>query len=98
MIIVMDKRKEELIQYLKETERDETVIFENPSYSTAVIGITEDERLIYDYDKMVEFLVETDDMNEEEAYEFIDYNTIRALPYMGDKAPIIMFPIDYYLG
>lgn len=91
----MDKRKEQLIQYLKETERDETVIFENPSYSTAVIGITEDERLIYDYDKMVEFLVETDDMNEEEAYEFIDYNTIRALPYMGDKAPIIMFPIDY---
>ena len=39
MIIVMDKRKEQLIQYLKETERDETVIFENPSYSTAVIGM-----------------------------------------------------------
>lgn len=29
MIIVMDKRKEEPIQYLKETKRDEAVIFEN---------------------------------------------------------------------
>ena len=26
----------------------------------------------------------------EEAIEWIEYNTIRALPYMGNKAPIIV--------
>ena len=27
-------------------------------------------------------------MSYEEASEFIDYNTVRACPYMGDRAPI----------
>lgn len=30
-------------------------------------------------------------MTEEEAVEFIDYNTFRAMPYMGEKAPIVVF-------
>ena len=42
---------------------------------------------------MVEHLMEEDEMEEEEAIEFIDYNTIRALPYMGDNVPIINYGI-----
>lgn len=39
-------------------------------------------------------------MNEEgftdnEAVEWIETNTLRALPYMGDKAPIVMYPLEY---
>lgn len=30
-------------------------------------------------------------MTGEEAMEWVDYNTIRAIPYMGDKHPIIMY-------
>lgn len=33
-------------------------------------------------------------MEIEEAQEFIDYNTVRALPYMGDKRPIIVYGLD----
>lgn len=29
-------------------------------------------------------------MDYEEALEFIEYNTLRALPYMGNDAPIIL--------
>ena len=28
--------------------------------------------------------------SEEDAVEWIDYNTVRAIPYMGEGAPIIM--------
>lgn len=61
------------------------------------MGITEEGdngRVVYDYDKMVEHLMKEDDMTMEEAVEFIDYNTMRALPYAGEGAPIIMRSID----
>lgn len=32
-------------------------------------------------------------MTDEEAIEWIDYNTIRAIPYMGEKAPIVMYSL-----
>ena len=73
---------------------EDVVCLANYSYDDALIGISEDNRAIYDYNKMVQWLVETEGFTEEEAIEWIDYNTIRALPYAGSKAPIIMFPIE----
>lgn len=66
----------------------------NYSYDDALIGISEDNRAIYDYDKMVEWLVNEESFTEEEARDWIEYNTIRALPYMGAYAPIIMHSIE----
>lgn len=65
----------------------------NESYDNALIGVSEDGRAIYDYDKMVDWLVDKYDWTDEEAVEWIEYNTIRALPYFGEGAPIIMFPL-----
>ena len=73
---------------------EDVVIFENYSYDDALVGVTEDGRAVYDFDKMVRWLVETEDFTDEEAIEWIEYNTIRALPYMGDDAPIIMYPFN----
>ena len=39
--------------------------------------------VIYSYPRMLEHLVLNDGMTYEEAAEFIDYNTIGSLPYMG---------------
>lgn len=69
------------------------IIFENPDYDSAIIGITEDNQVVYDYDKMIEHLIQEDDMSYEEAVDFISYNTIRSLPYAGEGAPIIMYSI-----
>lgn len=66
----------------------------NYSYDDALIGISDDNRAIYDYNKMVEWLVVEESFTVEDAMEWIDYNTIRALPYMGEGAPIIMYPIE----
>ena len=81
-------------QYLVESGFTDTIILENPSYETAIVGISENEELIYDYDLMVEYLVNTEKMTYEEADDFISYNTLRAIPYMHGNRPIIM----YHLG
>ena len=61
------------------------------SYDDALIGVSSDDRAIYDYDLMVEWLMEKDGITEEEAAEWIDYNTIPALGYMGADGPIVMY-------
>lgn len=66
----------------------------NYSYDSALIGVSHDDRAIYDYEKMVEWLMNEEDWSYEEAVEWVDYNTIRALPYMGADAPIIMYPLE----
>ena len=73
---------------------EDVIIFSGNSYDDALIGISEDGRAIYDYYLMVKWLMDNDDMTEEQAMEWIDYNTIRSIPYAGEKAPIVMFPID----
>ena len=69
------------------------IIFENPDYDSAIIGITENNQVVYNYEKMIEYLIQEDDMDYEEAVDFISYNTIRSLPYAGEGAPIIMYSI-----
>lgn len=28
------------------------------------------------------------------AMDWVNYNTLRALPYMGENAPIVIYPLD----
>lgn len=67
----------------------------NYSYDDALIGVSEDGRAIYDYEKMIEWLMNEEGWSDNEAVEWIEYNTIRALPYFGEGAPIIMYPLPY---
>lgn len=73
---------------------EDVLLLDNYRYDDALIGITEDGRAVYDFNKMVAWLMETEGFTQEEAIEWIEYNTIRALPYMGPEAPIIMYPIE----
>ena len=74
---------------------EDTIIFENESYDDALIGISHDGRAIYSFEKMVEWLINRDGITETEAIEWIEFNTIRAIPYAGDKAPIVMYDLMY---
>ena len=78
----MSRENKEL---LVEMGYEDVVILEDPDYDSAIIGVSESGRVIYDYDKMVEWLMETDGMSQEDAVDFIDYNTIRALPYFANS-------------
>ncbi len=65
-------------------------------FDEAIIGVGRQfdrpDRLIYDYDKCVEILVERDDMSAEEAREYMDFNVLGA--YVGEKTPI--FKMEHY--
>lgn len=87
----MDKNRE----LLNELGHEEAIVFENPSYDEAIIGIDSNERVVYDYDKMVRCLMKEDGMPYEDAIEFIEYNTIRALPYIPNS-PIVTYTFDAY--
>ena len=84
---------EDVCDYAEWAELD-LKIFENPSFNNSIIGISHDDRVIYDFDLMVEELVEKEDMTYEEAVEFIEYNTLRALSY-EQNAPIVLVTKGY---
>ena len=73
-----------------------TMFLSDYSYDDALVGVTTDKRAVYDYDRMVEWLVEEEGFEDDiEAMEWIDYNTIRAVPYFGRTAPVIFYAKDY---
>lgn len=78
---------------LLENDLEGASYFTNFSYDTAIVGYTDEHNVIYDYDKMIEWLVVTQNFSVEEAMEWIDFNTIRAIPYMPEPKPIIMFSV-----
>ena len=60
---------------LVEKGYEDVIIFDNPSYDTCLIGLTSNNQAVYDYDLMVEWLVEHENMDLEDAVDFIDYNS-----------------------
>lgn len=69
---------------------EDILILKNFSYDSALVGISDDGRAIYDFEKMVEWLMLSEGFKEDEAIDWVCYNTLRAIPYMGNKAPIVM--------
>ena len=76
---------------LKSYGLEESVVFVNPDYESAIVGYTPDGRIVYRYSEMIRYLMETDSMSEEDAAEFIDYNTVGA--YI-ENGPIVMYDIE----
>ena len=73
-------------------------------YKDAIVGVTEDKcHIVYSYNKMVESLVdsymkESYDKNRDyatKAMQWIDYNTIRSIPYLSENyKPIIIYNVE----
>ena len=61
------------------------------SYDDALIGVTHDDRAVYDYNLMIDWLVKEQGLTEQEAVEWIDFNTIGALPFGGSDTPLVLF-------
>ena len=81
----------ELKETLVEMNREDVILFENPDYASAFIGLSHDDRAVYSYEKMIQHLKDVEGWTEEDAIEWIDYNTLRALPYAGSEGPIIVY-------
>ena len=61
-------------------------------FDDAIIGIAEGACrpavVCYDYEKCVKVLMRNSDMNEEEAQEYVDFNTTGA--YVGEHTPVFL--------
>lgn len=68
---------------------DDAIVFDNYAYDSSIIGVTTDGRVVYSYEKMIEELSQEEGISREQAQEWIEYNTIRALPYIAN-APVIV--------
>lgn len=72
---------------------DGVTYFVDESYDNALVGVSEDGKAIYDFDLMVDNLRDKYGWSDIESIEWIEANTIRSLPYMGENAPIIMYKL-----
>lgn len=71
----------------------DAVVFDNYAYDNSIIGVTFDGRAIYCFEDMVKELMKEEgweELGELAAIEWIEYNAMRALPYAGEKAPIVV--------
>ena len=73
--------------------KDESIFLKNYSYDSAIIGATKEGSVLYDYDLMIQWLQETEDFSYDDAVEWIEYNTLRAIPYFQSKGivPTIVY-------
>lgn len=70
--------------------------FVNPSYDSAIIGITQDDRVVYSYSGIVRYLIEIEGFTEDEAIDWIEFNVIPTIPYMGELKPVIVYDIEMF--
>lgn len=98
------KHKAPRMMALIEMGNEDFVFFgtdENPEFDGGILGVSNDGRLIYSYSKMVEWYAEHNKCGTDDAVDWIEFNTMRSLPYMGADAPIILMdygaPIDDYI-
>ena len=80
--------KEELLEEYGDLVGDIELVTAD-GFDDAILGIdSKSYRVIYDADIMVEILMEDEEMSEEEALEYLDYNVFNA--WIGDQTPIYL--------
>mgnify|MGYP007038186207 CR=1 FL=1 len=61
------------------------------AFYPAIIGVAKDlSHVAYSYERLTQCFMQKEGWDWEEAMEWIDYNVVRALPYYGSRAPVIL--------
>lgn len=94
--------KEEIRKQIANVGYEESLFYDNEYYDNSIIGVDVNNKIVYEFDRMVEEYVNdnfpdiTPEDTEEyenafnDAIEWIEYNTIRATPYAGPFAPVVI--------
>lgn len=89
----------EVMDTLNDFGFEDSVVFTDPYFCNSIVGITSEGNVVYGYEKMVNELAEeymkegkSEEEATEEAIEWIEFNTLRSLPYIdSSKRPIIIY-------
>ena len=90
--LTMEER--EIITALNRIDADNTVVLDPPYLDEAIIGISQDDKVIYSFEELVRARMKHEGCEYQAAVDDIYHNTIDSLPTMGEYAPIILFEID----
>ena len=82
---------DDIANYLCDVGCDGAIIFVNPDYASAFVGVTVDGRVVYDYNCMVSWLMTEWSMSFDSACDYIDYN----ISYNPEKGPVVLYPALY---
>lgn len=70
---------------------EDAVFLDGDGFDEGIVGVTHDGRVVYCYETLVGSLSSANDgWTEDDAVEWLEFNTIRSLPYAGDRAPVVM--------
>lgn len=69
---------------------EETILFDG--LDDCIIGLTENEVVVYDYNKIIDHFI-SQGMDYEEAVEWVEFN-VKGV-YAGEKTPLIIYPLAY---
>ena len=61
-------------------------------FDAAIVGVTQGSQVVYDMDLMVDLFSPNNDCTEEEAMEYLDFNTWCA--YVGELSPVFITKWD----
>ena len=93
---------EDVRKQIADAGYENSLFYDAPSFDASIIGVDESGKIVYDYNKMIDEYIDDEfpNLNFEyspavddavtDAMDWIDYNTIRATPYAGPLAPIII--------
>jgi hypothetical protein len=74
-------KREEILEFVD----PEAIVWDG--FDDAIIGNDNNGRVVYDIDKMIEIL--SNDMTEEEALEYLEFNVLCA--YVGELTPVHIY-------
>jgi hypothetical protein len=80
----LDDNRKHIISYILDTADPDAL--KADGFDNAIIGITNDGRIVYDIATMRKILMNGGDMTEEEADEYMEFNIFGA--YVGELMPV----------
>ena len=89
----LEKRRERIKRFFVEEVSPHAVLLDGPEFDDGIIGHY-NGRVVYSKRRIVNSLVHHNRWSEVDAVDWVEFNTIRSLPYMGEHAPIVVNDID----
>lgn len=76
---------DEVIERIAENNEEAIVLEPRSTFNRAIIGSDTDDRVVYSVDKIIRALMEDNDIDETDALEHFEYNTLGTFRGMQDN-------------
>jgi len=76
---------DEVIERIAENNEDAIVLEPRSTYNRAIIGSDTDDRVVYSVEKIIRALMEDNEIDETDALEHFEYNTLGTFRGMQDN-------------